>query len=110
MEQHRLRGFPSSLELREPTDCSLRYSAALFAYIAVSPPTVGQGPVINVLSLPIFRHSFVGLTSHLKGWRKRGATHTVILKLFKKYPTWYDQVTDIFATQTARRINLIYKL
>ena len=23
--------------------------------------------------------------------------------------SWYDQVTDIFATQTARRIDLIYK-
>ena len=57
---------------RAVRDCSLRYSGALFAYIGVStercgsmrlsfliilafpPPTVGQGPEINTLSLPIF--------------------------------------------------------
>jgi hypothetical protein len=26
----------------------------------------------------------------------------------KKDQVWYDQVTDVFATQTARRIDLIY--
>lgn len=53
--------------------------------------------------------STVTLPSRLKGWRKRGVTLGVILKSLKKYPVWYDQVTDIFATQTARRIDLIYK-
>ena len=32
-----------------------------------------------------------------------------ILKSLQKNPAWYDQVTDIFATQTARRIDLIFK-
>ena len=32
-----------------------------------------------------------------------------MLKSLKKDPVWYDQVTDVFATQTARRIDLIYK-
>ena len=32
-----------------------------------------------------------------------------MLKSLKKDPVWYDQVTDGFATQTARRIDLIYK-
>ena len=32
-----------------------------------------------------------------------------ILKSLQKNPAWYDQVTDIFATQTARRIDLLFK-
>lgn len=32
-----------------------------------------------------------------------------ILKTLQKDPAWYDQVTDRFANQTARRIDLIYK-
>ncbi|KAK0151974.1 Zinc finger MYM-type protein 1 [Merluccius polli] len=32
-----------------------------------------------------------------------------MLKSLKSDPVWYDQVTDDFATQTARRIDLIYK-
>ena len=94
--------------------CSLRESAALFAYIGASTEQCGLVRLYwrfnrqksGEINTQICWYSAVGLPSRLKGLRKRGATHAVILKSLKKYPVWYDQVTDIFATQTARKIVL----
>ena len=62
-------------------------------------PTVGQGPVINALSLPIFRHSFVGFPSRLKGC-ENVELHT---------PLFWNHLKNILFGMTRSLISLQHK-
>ena len=123
MEQRRGRGYPLKSRLREPTnqlrpsshfhrvvrDCSLWYSAALFAYIGVSTGNSWARSRNKRAAYLFFDTPPLGYQAVCKGGEKV-ELHTPLFWNQVKNPAWYDQVTDIFVTQTARRIDLIYKL
>ena len=74
---------------------------------AFPPPKVGS-PEINALSQPVFRHS-CWVTKPSERVSKTWSYTSCYSEITLKHPVWYGQVTDIFATQTARSIDLIYK-